>query len=143
VFNAELLIGTLVILASVFFHVACLVTLAKTLRRASQTGALMAGRHGTMLLFGTSVIVIIGIHTIEAWGWAPVYMSLGEFTDLETALYFSVVTSTTLGYGDVVLSDSWRLLGTFEAMGGLILFGASTAFLLGLMRKLFTDEPQE
>ena len=86
-----------------------------------------------------TVLAIIFIHTVEAWGWAALFMVLGEFRDISTALYFSVVTSTTLGYGDVTLSESWRLLGTFEAMGGLILFGASTAFLIGFMRHLFED----
>ena len=66
-------------------------------------------------------------------------VKVGEFDQLAKALYFSVVTSTTLGYGDVTLSESWQLLATFEAMGGLILFGASTAFMLAVMRKLFED----
>ena len=62
-----------------------------------------------------------------------------EFDELQPSLYFSVVTATTLGYGDVTLSERWQLLGTFEAMGGLILFGASTAFLMELMRHLFSS----
>ena len=73
--------------------------------------------------------------------WAIIYLQLGEFEVLTDALYFSVVTSTTLGYGDIVLSSKWQLLGTFEAMGGLILFGTSTAFLLNVMRRLFDEPP--
>lgn len=86
-----------------------------------------------------AVFGVIIIHLIEAGGWAAVYMRLNEFDQFEDALYFSIVTVTTLGYGDIVLSEQWRLLSTFEAIGGLILFGASTAFLIGLM-KLFFDE---
>lgn len=133
-FNGQLLMGTLVILATVFFHVASLVGLAALLRRLAGRFPYFKGRLGTVFLLGASVTIIIGIHTIEAWSWATIYVSLGEFTDLTSALYFSVVTSTTLGYGDVVLSNEWQLLGTFESMGGLILFGTSTAFLLGVMR---------
>ncbi len=66
-------------------------------------------------------------------------MVLGEFDSIERALYFSIVTSTTLGYGDITLSEQWQLLSTFEAMGGLILFGATTAFLLGVMRDIFEN----
>ena len=88
-------------------------------------------------LLGVAVFGIIGIHTVSAWGWAGVYVTLGEFTDLGEALYFSVVTSTTLGYGDLTLTGRWQLLASFEAMGGLILFGLSTAFLLGVTRNLF------
>ena len=89
------------------------------------------------------IITMMGIifsHSIQIWIWAFVYLRLGEFTDLVSALYFSSTTLTTLGYGDITLSESWQLLSTFEAMGGLIIFGASTAFLIGAMRHLFEDE---
>ena len=59
---------------------------------------------------------------------------------MKDALYFSVVTSTTLGYGDMLLSERWRLLSTFEAMGGLILFGVSTAYLLALLRRFLDSD---
>ena len=65
------------------------------------------------------------------------YYFLDEFNEIEEALYFSVVTITTLGYGDITLSEQWRLLGTFEAMGGLILFGVSVAFMMEVVRRLF------
>ena len=79
------------------------------------------------------------IHIVEAWGWALLYLSIGEFASLARALYFSAVTATTLGYGDTTLSEQWQLLSTIEAMGGLILFGASTAFLIAMMRHIFDD----
>ncbi|MEM9322914.1 MAG: ion channel [Pseudomonadota bacterium] len=44
---------------------------------------------------------------------------------MATALYFSVSTATTVGYGDIILTPAWQVLGTFESMSGLILFGAS------------------
>jgi hypothetical protein len=56
--------------------------------------------------------------------------------------YFSVVTATTLGYGDVTLSEQWQLLGTFEAMAGLMLFGTSTIFFLAAMQRLFQDDDE-
>lgn len=141
-FSGQLLLGTLIIVVVVVFHVASLVGLANLLRRLATSAKFLRERSGLIYLLGISVIFIIGIHTIEAWVWAAIYYALGEFTDLKRALYFSVVTSTTLGYGDITLSDRWQLVGTFEAMGGLILFGASTAFLLGLMRRLFDETPR-
>ena len=59
---------------------------------------------------------------------------------MKDALYFSVVTSTTLGYGDMLLSERWQLLSTFEAMGGLILFAVSTAYLLALLRRFLDSD---
>ncbi|MBT5218882.1 MAG: two pore domain potassium channel family protein [Woeseia sp.] len=107
------------------------------LKRVSTSGKLGGGNSEIIFLLAIAVLFIIGVHTVEAWSWAAIYLSIGEFSELPEALYFSVVTLTSLGYGDVTLSSQWQILGTFEAMGGLILFGASTAFLLGLMRKLF------
>ena len=91
------------------------------------------------MLLVVAVLGLIAIHTTSALAWAGVFYSLGEFTGLSKALYFSIVTSTTLGYGDITLTERWQLLASFEAMGGLILFGVSTAFLLGVTRKLFED----
>tara|TARA_Y100001934_G_scaffold268922_1_gene351710 strand:- start:485 stop:757 length:273 start_codon:yes stop_codon:yes gene_type:complete len=80
------------------------------------------------------------VHTVEAWAWAALLLLFGEFTILPEPLYFSVVTSTSLGYGDLTLSDQWKILGNFEAMGGLVLFGASTAFLIRVMERLLLDQ---
>ena len=110
--------------------------LAGLLKRAGTNEKLGEGNIKIIFLFATALLFSIGIHTVEAWSWAAIYLSIGEFSDLPEALYFSVVTLTSLGYGDITLSSQWQILGTFEAMAGLILFGASTAFLLGLMRKL-------
>ena len=90
-----------------------------------------------------AVLAILAIHTAEAWFWAMIYMSLGEFSVFRQALYFSAVTSTTLGYGDITLSEKWQLLSTIEAMGGLILFGASAGFFLNLMRWVFENHAIE
>ena len=135
----HLLYGTLIISIIVIFHIAGLILLAIFIKKLDATHRFFRGNLGRFYILLISVFVIIGIHTIEAWAWAYVYMSLGEFTDFEKALYFSVVTSTTLGYGDITLSTEWQLLSTFEAMGGLLLFGVSTAFLIALTRQLFIN----
>ncbi len=86
------------------------------------------------------VVTIPGIffaHTAEIWRWAVLYIWLGEFESLERALYFSTVTFTTLGYGDITLQESWQLLSSLEAANGVILFGVSTAFVFAVMRKMF------
>lgn len=131
------------IAASVVFHVGGLVFLSGLLQATARRVQSSRPRWRMTVILTVAVFVIIGIHTIEAWSWAFLYMLIGEFSDLSQALYFSIVTSTTLGYGDITLTDQWRLLSTFEAMGGLILFGASTAFLLATMRHLFQQQPAD
>jgi hypothetical protein len=61
--------------------------------------------------------------------WAALFMLLGEFSDLGAALYFSAVNFATLGYGDIVMTNRWRLLGPLEAATGILMFGVSTAVM--------------
>lgn len=137
--SSNLLIGTVIVIVCVVFHVAALVRLAVLVRVIDNKVNISSKTKNAMFLMAVSVLFILVIHTIEAWAWGVIYIVIGEFSNIEDALYYSVVTSTTLGYGDITLSDRWRLLSSFEAMGGLILFSASTAFLLGLMRNLFEE----
>ena len=133
----NLITGTLIIVACVIFHVAGLAYSILRLRALAKLEDRMPRRRRLMLIVVTAVLVVIALHTVEIWAWATVYFVLDEFSEFEAALYFSAVTATTLGYGDLTLSQQWRLLAPFEAMGGLILFGASTAYLLEVMRGLF------
>ena len=140
--SGQLFLGTIMIAGTVVFHVSILVYLASFLKNLASTVNHLHPMVRITCLIVFAVFIIICIHTIEAWCWAALFLYLGEFSELKQALYFSVVTSTTLGYGDITLSEQWQILGTFEAMGGLILFGTSTAFMLELMRRLF-EEPSD
>jgi hypothetical protein len=61
----------------------------------------------------------------------------GEFTRLAAAFYHSAMNYTSLGYGDVVMSNSWKLLGPLEAANGLLMFGVSTAIIFAVVQRLF------
>ncbi|WP_375737557.1 ion channel [Pseudomonas boanensis] len=63
--------------------------------------------------------------------WALLFWFLGEFDQFATALYHSGVNFATLGYGDIVMSETWRLLGPLEAANGILMFGVSTAVMTG------------
>ena len=140
--SSQLLLGTTLIIVNAVFHVSCLVWLADLLNSIGTSTKFNPNRKGMILLLGIAVLGLIAIHTTSAWAWAAVYLVVGEFTELIRALYFSVVTSTTLGYGDITLSDRWQLLASFQAMGGLVLFGASTAFLLAVTKSWFSHLEQ-
>ena len=95
---------------------------------------------GAVILF--VVLGLVMTHTIEVWLYALAYLGLSALPDFEAALYFSTTSFTTIGYGDVVLDRSWRLVGAIEGANGLLLFGWSTAFLIsvtGRMRALEHD----
>ena len=100
--------------------------------------------HGHGLVYAALALVmttlwLMLLHMIQIVVWAEVYLHLVgivELQDIETALYFSAVTYTTLGYGDVVLHDHWRIMSAIEAMNGIMLFGWSTALLFGVVREI-------
>jgi cytochrome c biogenesis protein CcdA len=88
---------------------------------------------------GAIVLVVLGlmaIHTVEVWLYAVAYLFLDALPDLETALYFSTSSFTTIGYGDVVLDRRWRLVAAIEGANGLLLFGWSTAFLISITSRV-------
>ena len=60
----------------------------------------------------------------------------GEFSEFGVAYYHSAVNYTTLGYGDLIMSPSWRLLGPLEAANGMLMFGVSTGMILVLIQRL-------
>ena len=85
----------------------------------------------------TTILVMFVVALLEALAWASVYLALGALKGLEQALYFSLVTFTTLGYGEIVLDERWRLLASFEAANGIIMFGWSTAIVMAVVHRVY------
>jgi hypothetical protein len=81
---------------------------------------------------------------MEAAMWAAFYRMSGLFSEFETALYFSITSYTTVGYGDVLLPPSWRVLGPMEAAVGILMFGWSTAIIVAAITRMQADQlPRE
>jgi hypothetical protein len=76
-----------------------------------------------------SILVQVGV-------WAAGFMVCGEFGDFKTAYYHSAVNFTTLGYGDIVMSHTWRLLGPLEAANGILMCGISASGLFAVTNRL-------
>ncbi|WP_170600477.1 ion channel [Ruegeria arenilitoris] len=86
-----------------------------------------------------ALAVIVATHTIQVWIWAIVWVMGDVLPDWNSALYFSLVTFTTLGYGDIVLGEGLRIFGAFASVTGLLAFGLSTAFMVALMTRVFQE----
>jgi hypothetical protein len=78
----------------------------------------------------------LAAHLMEIALWAVVYVICGEFDDFGTAYYHSAVNYTSLGYGDLIMSPSWKLLGPLETANGMLLFGVSTAMIFAVIQRL-------
>jgi hypothetical protein len=68
--------------------------------------------------------------------WAFAFVICSEFGDFTTAFYHSAVNFTTLGYGDIVMSRTWRLLGPLEAANGVLMFGVAASVLFAVTNRL-------
>jgi hypothetical protein len=86
------------------------------------------------------VLLMFLVSVVEVLIWAITYLALDAIKGLEQALYFSMVTFTTLGYGDVVLAEQWRLLSSFEAANGIIMFGWTIAIVGNGVQRIYFGE---
>jgi hypothetical protein len=101
----------------------------------------IVGRIGTRFWFSTWVLVrtagwIILLHLVEIAVWAFFYAWKKGMPDLHSAFYFSAVTYTTTGYGDLLLPKEWRLAGGVEALTGILMCGWSAAFFFAVVSRM-------
>lgn len=85
---------------------------------------------------------LILIHVAGISVWALCYLASGCLPDAESAFYFAGVTYTTVGYGDIVLQEPWRLLGPIEGLTGILMCGLSTGLFFGVASRFVLGRPQ-
>jgi Ion channel len=83
---------------------------------------------------------MILLHLGEISVWALLYFWRGAMPDLQSAFYFSAVTYTTTGYGDLILPGEWRLVGGVEALTGILMCGWSTGFFFAIVSRLYSAQ---
>jgi len=127
----EWILAAAMAILTAFVHLLCLGILVRILRFREHLFRRL--RIMPQLLLFAGVLGIIVVHTLEIWLYALLYVRLHAFGQLEQALYFSIVTYSTLGYGDVLMPHAWRILGATEGPVGVIMLGWSTAFLISLL----------
>jgi hypothetical protein len=129
---------------TILVHATALIAAASLLRRKFRNGRAAVRFSADVWLTANIAMLALAAHFAEIAIWAVVLVWCGEFTRLSAAFYHSAMNYTSLGYGDVVMSPSWKLLGPIEAAIGLLLFGVSTAMIFAVMQLLlqrkFTDD---
>lgn len=95
-----------------------------------------AHHHATLIIVLFVLFMFLAV-IADVWLWAAVYMAIGAVPTFEEALYFSTVSFTTIGYGDVVLGREWRLLASFEGANGMIIFGWTTALVIAVIQRFY------
>jgi hypothetical protein len=139
---ATSLIGAIMIALTVTMHAVGTTLWVRSVRRRfmDRDPEWRLGR-SVNLLIGTGLI-LVALHTLQIMLWAWVYMLVvpsGSFQSMSETVYFSFVTFTTLGYGDITLRGDYRVLSGIEAMNGILLVGWSTAVLFAIVQRMWQN----
>ena len=130
----QFLVGAGISLLNIAIHSLVMTTVVQLARsRGASSGARVS-----LLLIAVmipTVSVLMAAHAVGVIVWASAYLVVGAAPKGADLLYFAFVNYTTLGYGDVVPLERWRLLGPITAMNGVLLFGWSTAVIFEVLRK--------
>ena len=131
-----LAVGAIAILCTIFIHALALGATVNFFRYEKRHG-----RVGVRIRIDLTTIVLVIFfafvaHLVEIALWATLFAICGEFSNFQTAYYHSAVNYTTLGYGHLIMTPSWRLLGPLEAADGELMFGVSTAMIFAVIVRL-------
>jgi hypothetical protein len=133
------LIGSALIAITVFIHALGTTAWVRYLGRNYMGDLPWSGQRAMLVLVSTALIVF-ALHTVEIIIWALAYQALvpaSELASFEEAVYFSFVTFTSLGYGDITLSHEYRLLSGIGALNGMILVGWTTAMIFSVVQHIW------
>jgi len=134
------MIGSLLVGLTIVVHAIGTTSWIRFVSRRHKSRASVWHWHSGLVILVATGLVLIALHTVQIVIWAATYQLLlppGELGTFEAAVYFSIVTFATLGYGDITLSEGWRLLSGIESMNGILLVGWSTAVLFAVVQSLW------
>lgn len=128
----QFIVSALLVVATFTIHFVGLVALSALMRRRGHHPATLTTMVGQGASILSIVLTLFLLHAIEICVYAAAFRIVGAVETVETALYFSTSTFTTVGFGDIVLTPDWRLMAAAESMNGFLLIGWSTAFLVSV-----------
>lgn len=136
-----LLIGALIIIINVVVQAYGNVIWIKKTAAIFKNGKIQSMSKSALKLLTLSFLFFSLLHAFQTCLWASAYMLISEtqvlFSSFSEAWYFSMVTFTSLGYGDLTLTGDWRILSGIEAINGIMLIGWSTAMMYSLIQQIY------
>ena len=125
------------VLATVILHVLGIATIReKVVVLLERIAEHRSFRAVFALIMGVTVLLVTALHTIEAAAWGVVYLWLGALSDAKTAMLYSLGAMTTDGHASLYLEPHWQMMGTIEALNGIVLFGVTTATLFSVIESV-------
>lgn len=131
-----MVVGVVTVICTVLIHALPLSATVKFVSREKQLGRVGISFWLDSGIAARAILLALAAHLVEMALWGAVFMICGEFSTFDTAYYHSAVNYTSLGYGDIIMSPSWRLLGPLETADGMLLFGVSTAMVFAVIQRL-------
>lgn len=141
----QIVLGSTVLVFCLLIHLGIQVWVARKLRSHKDKFDRPSGRT-VFITCSAVVIVLLFSHTMHLYIWAISLWLLGALPGHEETIYFSLVTYTTVGYGDLTLGPAFRIFGAMASVTGILSFGLTTAFLVGLFPNVIIalrDDPSE
>jgi hypothetical protein len=129
-------VGLIAVICTIMIHALPLGATVNFVRREKKLGRAGRGFWIDIGIVARAILYALAAHLLEIALWGVVLIICGEFTDFGTAYYHSAVNYTSLGYGDLIMSPSWKLLGPLETANGMLLFGVSTAMIFAVIQRL-------
>ena len=134
---AVLLLALGALAVSMIIQVGAVVLMLRTLTQDIASGRVAPRFQNQSGILIVVLLVLFAGHLVQIAIWALLFVYIGEFDEFAKAFYHSTVNFATLGYGDLVMSERWRLLGALQAASGVLMFGLSTSTLFAVMTNLF------
>jgi hypothetical protein len=131
-----LAVGAGVVLCTLMIHGLAVIANVNFVRYERRRGRIGVGFRIDFAIVVVAMMLVFVAHLIEMALWAGLFLMCGEFHEFGIAYYFSATNYTTLGYGDLIMSPAWKLLGPLEAADGALMFGVSTAMIFTVIVRL-------
>jgi len=135
-FLIPLTVGAIAVFWTIIIHALVLSAAVNFVRRERRLARAGVTFWIDVVIVALVICFALAAHLAEIAVWAVLFMVCGEFRDFGTAYYHSAVNYTTLGYGDLIMTPRWRMLGPLEAANGMLMFGVTTALVFAVIQRL-------
>ncbi len=129
--------AALIVVATAIQAFGVVVSMKYRVHVVRKIGHVQAG--AMIVVMSVGALWMLAWQSVGVWIWAAALLWLDAFDGLEPALYYALSAYTTLGFGDVLPPEEWRIMGSLLGANGMLGFGLATAALVSLVQAIRDD----